>query len=712
MRVLISVGVLAGILAGAASAPVRADTVSGDVIAIDATDPAAVRVEHKLSWTASAEDKPGRELVFHLADGVDVTAVSSGGKELAAASSDVGGSWLRKWTVKLDTPLRPTDTREITLQTVIRPGGAPGIRIDAKGGVLAPGSGWFPAPALETDEILPHRTAFRLPAGMVGVAAGTGSGGVWGAGEAVRPFAAWGAWTRSEFRRGDVDCVAYRDAAAGGDVPALTELPDLLYALDTGLGEAAGEGPWTFVDVGRGMLAGGARTILWDEKAAHAGGPLFVRDLGGALAASFWTDWMRFSGPLAGFLSRSFPLYLGDVAAVTLDESDQRYATQARLIGPRRAAFVKNIGSDRVLSGLLPSDPNGRETFATRGVLVAHMMDASTRSPSHFMAFLRSLREKYAGANVDGVLLSHELDERFGPQVKNIPQFLETTDVPDFVLGAHEVITTKTGSKRLRVEVRNEGKATDTARVTALGANGVEMFTAELPMAPGEERAVLLGNPQQIARVEVDTAQRSLQSALQNEFIELKVDSTQEDVRPAFAFHRGNHEMVWVSGLNLELAGVSIRNFEGHVAWYETYHGPTGMLMMGNATVVIAPPAPNAESFRKEMGRESLRFDTPAIWVRFPIEEWKQVRDQLMNAEPHEGEPSEREQTFMFTHSFPTRFADGLRAQVPPPGGSLIVLSLGGVERRAFYRDPLADGKVRARFWDQLRGETLWEDTR
>jgi hypothetical protein len=49
---------------------------------------------------------------------------------------------------------------------------------------------------------------------------------------------------------------------------------------------------------------------------------------------------------------------------------------------------------------------------------------------------------------------------------------------------------------------------------------------------------------------------------------------------------------------------------------------------------------------------------------------------------------------------------------VPPPGGCLIVLSLGGVERRAYFRDPMANGKVRARFWDQLRGETLWEDER
>ncbi|MBZ0268603.1 hypothetical protein K8I85_10645, partial [bacterium] len=165
MRVLISVGVLSVILAGSAPAPVRADTISGDVIMIDATDPAAVRVEHKLSWTASAEARSGREVVFHLADGVDVAAASSGGKALTATSSDVSGSRLRKWTVKLDAPLRPTDTREITLQTVIRPGSAPGIRADAKGGVLAPGSGWFPAPVLETDEILEHRTAFRLPAG-------------------------------------------------------------------------------------------------------------------------------------------------------------------------------------------------------------------------------------------------------------------------------------------------------------------------------------------------------------------------------------------------------------------------------------------------------------------------------------------------------------------------------------------------------------------
>jgi hypothetical protein len=712
MRILASVVVLSVILAAIHSAPVRADTISGDVITIDATDPAAVRVEHKLTWNASAEARDGRELVFHLAGGVDVTGVTSGGADLSAKPSDVPHSRLRRWTVRLNTPIHPTDTREITVQTVIHPGDAPGIRLDAKGGVLAPGSGWFPAPALETDEILPHRTAFRLPAGMVGVAAGTGTGGAWGAGEAVRPFAAWGAWTRSDFRRGDVACVAYRDAAAGGDVPGLAELPDLLYAMDTGLGELPGDGSWTFVDVGRGMLAGGARTVLWDETAARESGPLFTRDLAGVLAESYWNDAMRFSGSLAGFLSRSFPLYLGDAVAVTLDESDQRYGTQARLIGPRRTAFVRNIAADRTLAGLLPSDPSADATFATRGVLVAHMMDVSARSGAHFMEFLRSLRDRYTGANVDDAVFRHELRERFGARVRNIDQFLDTTDVPDFILGDHELVTTKTGSARLKVQVRNEGKATDTARLSALSANGVEMYVAELPMGPGEERAVLLGSPGRIARVEVDTSQRSLQSALKDEVIELKVEDPKEEVRPAFEFNRAAHDMVWVTGLNLELAGASIHDFEGYAAWYETYHGPTGLLLMGEATVDIAPPAPNAESFQQTMGRDRVHFETPAIWVRFPVAEWAQVREKLMNAEPRPGEPSENEQTFMFAHSFPTRFADGLRAQVPPPGGCLIVLSLGGVERRAYFRDPMANGKVHARFWDQLRGETLWEDTR
>lgn len=712
MRVLIGVGVLLSILATASAVPVRADTVTGDVITIDATDPSAVRVEHKLTWTASTDARSGKDIVFHLAGGVDVTAVEAGGKALTAKASDVADSRLRRWTVTLDAPLKPTDSRELTVTTVVRSGSVPGIRADASGGLLAPGSGWFPAPTPETDEILTHRTAFRLPAGMVGVAAGAGSGAVWNSAEPVRPFAAWGAWTRTEFRRGDFSGVAYRPASAGGDVPDLKDLPNLVYALDTALGALPGGMPWTFVDVGGGTLAGGYRTIFWDEKAAREGGPLFVRDLSGALAASYWNDSMRFSGSLAGFLSRSFPLYLGDVTAITLDESDQRYGMQARLVGPRRAAFVKNLAADRALEGLLPSDPAGDLTFTTRGVLVAHMMDASTRSSAHFMAFLHSLRAKYAGANVDDAVFRHELDARFGARMRNIPTFLETKDVPDFVLGSHEVVSTKTGSTRLKVQVRNEGKATDTARVSALSANGVEMFTAELPIMPGEEKFVLLGNPQRIARVEIDAAKRALQSRLESETITLQVANTAETIRPSFPLERPVHDMVWVTGMNLELAGASIRGFTGHAAWYETPQGPSALLLMGNAKVVIAPPAPLAESFRKEMGRESLEFETPAMWVRFPVAEWEQVRAQLMNASAREGEPSESEQTFMFTHSFPTRFADGLRAQVPPPGACLVVLSLGGVERRAYYRDPLDNGKVTSRFWDQLRGETLWEDTR
>lgn len=712
MRVLIGVGTLWSILATASAVPVRADTVTGDAITIDATDPAAVRVEHKLTWTASTDARSGKDIVFHLAGGVDVTGVESGGKPLGAKASDVAGSRLRRWTVTLDTPLKPTDSRELTVTTVVRPGRTPGIRAGSDGGLLAPGSGWFPAPALETDEILPHRTAFRLPAGMVGVAAGAGSGGAWSVTESVRPFAAWGAWTRTEFRRGDLTGVAYRPASAGGDVPDLKDLPNLVYALDTALGALPGKTPWTFVDVGGGYLGGGFRTIFWDEKAARDAAPLFVRDLSAALAASYWNDSMRFSGSLAGFLSRSFPLYLGDVTAITLDESEQRYGMQARLIGPRRAAFVENRAADHALEGLLPTAPAGDLTFATRGVLVAHMMDASTRSSAHFMAFLHALRAKYAGANVDDAVFRHELDARFGARMRNIPTLLETTDVADFVLGDHEVVKTKTGSTRLKVQVRNVGKATDTAHVSALSANGVEMFTAELPMTPGEEKFVLLGNPQRIARVEIDTAKRGLQGALDNEVITLQVDDPSETVRPAFPLERPNHEMVWVTGMNLELAGASIRDFTGHAAWYETPQGPSALLLMGSAKVVIAPPAPLTESFRKEMGRESMQFETPAMWVRFPVEEWEQVREQLMNASPREGEPSESEQTFMFTHSFPTRFADGLRAQVPPPGACLVVLSLGGVERRAYYRDPLDNGKVTSRFWDQLRGETLWEDTR
>jgi len=693
-------------------AAARAATIEQDRIVVQATDPSAVRVEHTLVWKAGADAGPAKELELYLARGVTLIAARSGETDLAFSSSRVDGSTLERWTVRLDRPLAPGESRELVLVTSIGASESPGIRVDADGGLLLPGSGWFPSTRLEADETAVHRTAFRLAAGQTGVAAGAGSAGLWATERAVRPFAAWGAWQRSEFRSGDVSCVAYRRAGAAGDVPGLAELPELVYALDTGLGPIEGDGPWTFVDVGRDVLAGGFRTVFWDEKAAGRGGPLWNRDLAAALAVSYWTESLRFTGSLAALFSRSFPLYLGDAAAVTLDMSDTRWKTEAALVGPRRDEFAANRKADRVLRNLLASSPDAPFVLRTRGALVVHKTESVFRSTAHFMDFLRQFRTAHAGTDVDDAVFGTELDARVGNRSRYLSQYLDKTDLPDFVLGEHGTAESKMGPARYRVEFENRGKVADAVHISSFDAYGVELRYVEKPLGPGEKGAVQLADVDRIARVELDARRISLQSDYSGEVIEREVAPAAEPHRPAFEFERADHDFRWVTGFRFDLDGVSIRDFEGHVMWYRTHHGPSGLLMFGNAKVVVSPPAPQAESFRKALGRDRMEFTTPELFVRFPPSRWKDIKEQLESAEVRGHGPDEGAIRFLYDYSFPAYFSEGNRAQVPPPGGALVIFSLGGVERRGFVRDPKADGTVYSRFWDQLRGSTLWEDTR
>ena len=163
--------------------------------------------------------------------------------------------------------------------------------------------------------------------------------------------------------------------------------------------------------------------------------------------------------------------------------------------------------------------------------------------------------------------------------------------------------------------------------------------------------------------------------------------------------------------MNLQLDDVTIQGFTGYIQWWETYHGPSGAVLIGKATVQVAPTGRFRESFRKTMGSDSLTFKAEDLFLRFPVAAFGKIRAQM--GEPVDAATQESLQgrrQFVFEHSFPSFYSEGGLAQVPPPGGSLVVFGLGGEEWRGIARCPLPNGLVRARLWDHLRGTTLWEE--
>jgi hypothetical protein len=650
-----------------------------------------------------------------LARGVTVTAVRAEEATLPANVTDVPGTSLRRWTVRLPVPIPLGDSRNLEIDTEIRPDGVAGIRMDADGGALLPGSGWYPAVHAEGDELLAHATSFKLPDGFSAVAAGGGAqGGLVGTEAAARPFAAWGRWTRSEFTQGDVSFVAYRTGGRSGAPPKVETIAALIDGLTIGLGQPEGQGPWTLADVGRGLLAGGQRTLLFDESQHLSGQPLVTRDVAGALAPSFWTESMRFSGPYAALFSRALPLFLGDAAAIALDRSDDRWRTEARLAGARRTEFLADLSRDRALRDLKPSSDGADRVLRTRGALAWHMSADAVSSLSQFMAFLAEFRSNFHGTNVDAEVFGADLGRRFPNQHTFVQPFLDTTDLPDFVIADHGESDDDKMRDRYRVEVENRGKVAASVEVGTFTKDDQLVRSFRLSVEPGKKRAVLFRDRGRVARVALDPRQILLQSSTEGETLNVSPGRTLDETPfvPAFRFSRAEHDFRHVTDLDIPLTGATIRGFTGYAMWYSTHHGPSGLLLLGDASVVIEPPAPHAESFRQKMGRARMEFDTPAMWVRFPVETWKTIGPLLQAAETPEEQPDEHEARFIYDHSFPTYYFEGSMAQVPPPGGELVILSLGGVERRGWVREPKGNGKVFARFWDQLRGDTLWEDTR
>jgi hypothetical protein len=596
--------------------------------------------------------------------------------------------------------------------------------VDSTGGFLLPGSGWFPQLAPESDERVVHSTSFALPAGWTGIAAGSsGAPGAWTTGAAGRPFAVWGEYERSDAGAAatggeSVACAVYRRSGASGEVPRLSLLADVVQNLETGLGPAAGEGPFKLIDVGKGVMWGGLRAVFWDEEASRRvstgkAARLLERDLSGALASSFWTESVTCRGELGAWISRAFARYLGDVAYVALDASDRRNELEAVVIGARRAAFLEALEGDRPLQGLVPLSPNGSLVLEGRGALVAHLAAEAARTRSDWIAELRRLRGALGDATLDWSGFRELIKERFPVHHQDLRPFLETTDLPDFRIASHGPSEKHKG--RYRVEVVNKGIIEAPAEVVTYTRDGHELHTFRLPIGPGDSRAIQFQDAERIGRVAVDPRGVTPQKALDQETVVLVASSAkpEEPYVPSFPFETDMGSMRSVQGFALELDGVSIVDFNGDLQWYWTHHGPSGACLLGTGTVVVAPSGPFAPGFRQAMGRDSLSFrECGQIWVRFPPASWKRIEAQLGAASPLENRERIHGVRIVYEHSFPTFFFEASRAQVPPPGSSLVIFTASGGERRGFVRRPLPDGRVFARFWDHLKGETIWEETR
>ena len=696
-------------------ASVLADSLVRARIVVDATVPAAVTVQQELQWNAEG-GKPRTELAFHLAPGMDVTAVRSEGAALKFRKEDVPGAALKRWVVSLAVPLSPGSSRPLVVETRLVPGGLPGIRADADGGTLLPGSGWFATLLPESDELPPHTTEFKLPAGWTGLACGTRAAGEtkWTA-LPGRPYAVWGAYLATEATAGGKKFSVW-SRKGGGEPTDLPRLAALIDAIGAGVGEAPGTGPWKLVDVGRGVVAGGQRTLFWDPAAVAAAkgdaADLAMRDLAGGLAAAHWQEALRFQGSLAAFLAGGMSRYLGDAAATALDNTDDRWRTEAKLVGARRAAFLAARSGDRPLAGLAPQSAEAATILDGRGALVAHVMAEACPSATYWIAFLNSFRAQKLGHVVTGPEFLEALDAMYRNQHTFIKPYLETTDLPDFEIGTHEPSTAGQGDRYL-IEVVNRGKADGWAEIAIYDAKDHLIRSARRFVPAGETNSILMGDAARLARIRIDPRGITPQPAVVNEDVKVKPTAGADPAAyvPAFSFSPGEATFRRVDGMDLQLDGVRITGFTGYIQWWETYHGPSGAVLLGKGTVEIAPTGRFQASFRKAMGKDGLSFTAEDLFLRFPLATWEKIRSQMGDPvdDATKSSLSGRRQ-FVFEHCFPAFFSEGMLAQVPPPGGALVVFGLGGEEWRGFARQPLPNGLVHMRLWDHLRGTTLWEE--
>jgi hypothetical protein len=701
-----------------------ADGLSRATLTVDATRGAEVSIEGEFVWTAEGR-QPRTTLEMYLAKAVRLTSVTADGRELATASEPVSGSDLEKWTVRLDVPLAPGTSRTLRYRAALSASSMPGIRVSGSSGYLLPGSGWFPSVSPWTAERVTHSVTFRLPSGSVGVAAGSLPGGaseVWTCTTPARPFAAWGEFERvvrtDEHPDGTATFEIYRRRGRSGDVPAFDRLTRIIDHLRTGLGAESGTGAWKIVDVGDGVVAGGQRAIFWDEGAlAKSTGrerTIAERDMAGAAAASFWSENFAFSGDLAAWLSTSFDRHLGDLAVISLDTSDDRWATEALVVGSRRDAFATGQAQDRPLQGLTPTGATAAWSLETRGTLVAHLAAEVVPDRPRWMSFLAGVRPKFAGKALDWAAFKQELSANFPNQHTFLMPFLDSTDLPDFRISDHGAQEAKL-KPRYRVEVENVGSVTAFAELSTFTTANQLLRTTRIQLEPGKKRAVLFADLDRMARVTVDARGMTPQVAYTDETIELQPspEPGQGAYVPAFPFEGRLTEARAIEDFDLELDGVALENFSGYLLPYSTHHGPSGACLFGTGTVVIRPTeAKLSRSFHDAFSVTSLSFVGTELWIRFPLATWSKIEAQLhgrVDADQAVAFRSLQHQIYSF--SFPTYFYDEERAQIPPPGSAVVIFTDQAGERRGVAHVAAKDGKTTMRYWDHLHNETLWEET-
>ena len=688
----------------------QADEISRATIRLDVTQEPAT-AEASLTWAADESGSPRAQAKFWLAAGLEATAASVDGSPLPVAAGETKAG-RQAWLVTMPSPVPAGGSKAIELTWTIA-GDASGIRTGASG-YLLPGSGWFPSSSPETDERMTHTLEFVTAEGRQVVAAGDPLGDTrWASPSDARPFAAWGEWKTETAPLGGIEATIYRPLDASGDLP-LARMNELVEAVEGGVGPIA-SGARRLVHVGDGQFDGGFRTFFWDENSGLSDA-LRDRAFAGAVGASAWTEEFRFRGDQAAFLSRALAHYLGDVAVIATDPSDDRTDTERTIIGPRRAEFVRGHATkDRALLDLAPTGTESEWVLATRGALLAHLVAESAPSRSHYLGFLRHFRDRFASSDVDGGLFSTELGVTYPNQHGHLDPFFRTTDLPAMRIDEHGQATGKgiSAKGRYRIQVENTGTADGVTEVAAFSRGGHLIRTFNLKVEAGKKRSVAFRDATRIARIELDPRGATLQVGVEEQGAERVGDTAMPtgEYIPSFAFNRKGGNDFWeVTHFSLELPGVPLENFTGHLQYWETHHGPSGILLLGDGTYVVTPDTDeHRASFVDQMGRESAKVYAKGIYVRFPLSAWSQIEGQLGAQVPSTQENKLGwMRDHIYQHSHPAGFTDDSRAQVPPPGSAMVV-SKNGDEWRGWIRMPQSDGKVKMRYWDHLRSQTIWE---
>lgn len=692
------------------ASPSRADRVSGAAIAVDAK-PAGADVTFDLTWTAAA---PRASVTVYLASALRVTSASVAGKDVQAAPEPVKGSGLTAW--KLPAAVKAGES-SIRLRAQAAPGSAPGLRVGEGGGQFLPGSGWFPRTTAAGTEIAAHTVSFTLPEGWSGIAAGTrGDDGTWTA-PTGRPYAVWGPYdSRTETAEASDGSsrsfAVWRRAGDGKGQPALTNVADLLDALDVGLGEAEGAGDWKVVEADE--TAGGLRTLFWGGTPAE-NATLRERDVACALAASYWTESAAFRGDRAAFLSRALALQIGDISVSALSDEDDLTALEAVTIGSRRAAFVKAIAKDRPLHGLIDVAEGAGFTLATRGALVAHTLAEQWPSRSRWVFDLREFRKAHRGKEVDWDTFAELI---FWKTKELIEPFLATTDLPDFRILSQSVQDTKLGGRRYAVEVENRGKVGSNLELATFDSRKDVIHSIKLFLEAGGLRIMKFADPENVARIEIEPRGVVPEADLTMERVDVEPLRPISDAElaariPSFPF-RQDPPARRAQGLNLDLDEVSITGFDGWVVPFSTHHGPSGACLLGSCTVTIRPKGDGAAAWKTAMDVEELKFPQARdLWIRFPVAAWDRIEPQLGEMV---GQADRQKvlnlRNWVYNFSFQTGFFEGTEAQVPPAGSSLVVFRTGADQWEGYVRQPMPDATVLRRLWDHLASRTIWEDRR